>query len=117
MMISVIIGAYNAENTIGACLRALETQQDIAPDDYEVIVVDDGSTDKTASICEQASSVCLIQQDGPLGPATARNNGLKTAQGNIICFTDVFRDFKFERSHVAIFRFSSKISSSLNFNI
>ena len=88
MKISVIIPAHNAESTIQACVQALKQQQGIDASDFEVIVVDDGSTDSTAAICEKDEFVCLIQQSGPKGPATARNNGLKVAQGSIICFTD-----------------------------
>lgn len=90
-MISVIIPAYNAESTIQACLHALNCQTGIDRSNYEIIVVDDHSTDNTAVICEQDESICLIKlrgHDGPKGASTARNKGLRAAQGNIICFTD-----------------------------
>jgi len=48
-MISVIIPVYNSEHSIGACLESLK-RQTISRDKYEIIVVDDGSTDKTAGI-------------------------------------------------------------------
>jgi lipopolysaccharide/colanic/teichoic acid biosynthesis glycosyltransferase/glycosyltransferase involved in cell wall biosynthesis len=88
MKVSVIIPAFNAAGTIQNCLNALKIQQGIDPSDFEVIVVDDGSTDNTAAICKANKSVCLIQQEGPKGASTARNNGIKVAQGSLICFTD-----------------------------
>ena len=88
MKLSVIIPAYNAERTIQACLNALKAQQGIERNDFEIIVVDDGSTDSTAALCEKEEAVCLIRQAGPKGAGASRNNGLQTAQGHLICFTD-----------------------------
>jgi len=82
---SVIVPAYNAEKTIGECLRAL-IRQSIGRDNYEVIVVDDGSTDTTGEIA-QSFPVRYIKQPNR-GPAAARNYGAKEAAGNIILFTD-----------------------------
>lgn len=84
-MISVVIPAYNAEQTLGACLRALGSQT-IPRDQYEVIVVDDGSTDATAAIT-QAAGARVIRQPNQ-GPAAARNHGVEAAQGDLILFTD-----------------------------
>jgi cellulose synthase/poly-beta-1,6-N-acetylglucosamine synthase-like glycosyltransferase len=53
---------------------------------YEIIVVDDGSTDETPEIVRQFPVKCLRQENR--GPATARNNGAHHAQGEIILFTD-----------------------------
>lgn len=92
-MISVIVPAYNAEDTLGDCLVALETQT-LNRDRYEVIVVDDGSTDRTAEIARR-HDVQLIRQPNA-GPAVARNRGAQaalrqaqdTAQGDLLIFTD-----------------------------
>lgn len=84
-MVSVIIPAYNCEKTIGQCLKAL-AQQSYPPDSYEVIVVDDGSADKTASVIKD-HPVKYIHQENQ-GPAAARNNGAVHANGSIILFTD-----------------------------
>ena len=84
-MISVIIPAYNAEKTIGKCLNALK-EQSYPADSYEVIVVDDGSADKTGSIA-QGYAVRYIRQENN-GPASARNKGAHEAKGGIILFTD-----------------------------
>ena len=50
-VISVIVPAYNSERTLGICLRSL-VQQSIPRDQYEIIVVDDGSVDGTAALAE-----------------------------------------------------------------
>lgn len=84
-MISVIIPAYNAEKTVDQCLNALKEQS--YPDDlYEVIVVDDGSTDKTGEIA-QGYKVRYIRQENQ-GPASARNKGAHEAKGETVLFTD-----------------------------
>jgi len=84
-VISVIIPAYNAEATLGNCLDALEAQS-LSHDWYEVIVVDDGSTDQTAEIVRQYD-VQLFRQPNA-GPAAARNQGAQLARGDILLFTD-----------------------------
>ena len=85
MRASVVIPAYNADQTLKSCLDALREQEISAP--YEIIVVDDCSDDQTASLAA-GSDVILIQHDQRRGAAAARNNGVKTARGEIICFTD-----------------------------
>lgn len=83
--ISVVVPAYNAAKTLAACLDSLH-HQSLSPSLYEIIVVDDGSTDLTSQIAQQRG-VCLIQQ--PRGrTAAARNAGIRAARGSIICFTD-----------------------------
>lgn len=85
MKISVIVPAYNAEKYIGQCIKAL-LNQSYRREDYEVIVVDDGSTDKTADIIKDYPLRYIYQKNQ--GPAAARNNGVKEAKGDIILFTD-----------------------------
>jgi len=84
-VISVVIPAYNAEATLGDCLAALEGQT-VAREGYEVIVVDDGSTDATAEIA-RSHDVRLIRQANA-GPAAARNRGAEEARGELLLFTD-----------------------------
>ena len=83
-MISVIIPMYNGESTIEKCLKALKQQSFNGK--FEVIVVDDGSTDNGANLAEKLG-VKVIRQKNK-GPASARNNGAKIATGDIIVFTD-----------------------------
>jgi cellulose synthase/poly-beta-1,6-N-acetylglucosamine synthase-like glycosyltransferase len=84
-VISVVIPAYNAARALGACLRALD-RQSVSHGEYEVIVVDDGSTDETASVAEAAGARVVRIPHG--GPASARNAGLAAVAGELILFTD-----------------------------
>ena len=85
-MISVIMPVYNAENTVGKTISNILCQ---SFQNFELIIVDDGSTDGTSRICGQFDSgkiVCLRQENA--GPAAARNYGLTRARGSLICFVD-----------------------------
>ncbi len=82
---SVIIPAYNAGKTLPDTLAALK-RQTISHDEYEVIVVDDGSTDDTADAARRFGVNCIGQANR--GPAAARNHGARIAKGDIILFTD-----------------------------
>jgi glycosyltransferase involved in cell wall biosynthesis len=85
MKCSVIIPAYNSGSTISTCLKSA-LNQSIPKRDYEVILVDDGSTDNTIGIAE-SYSVKIIKQSNQ-GPAAARNRGAEEAKGNVLIFTD-----------------------------
>lgn len=88
-MISIVIPAYNAGKTIERCIDSLQSQR--IEGDYEIIVVDDGSTDDTAGRVKRASDkdkrIRLLRQVNS-GPAIARNNGALAAGGNLVCFID-----------------------------
>jgi len=84
-MISVVIPAFNSERCIG---RAIESILSQTFSDYEIIVVDDGSTDGTADAVKKfGDRVRYIYQQNA-GPARARNAGLKIASGQWIAFLD-----------------------------
>src|SRR3990172_1947954 len=85
MNVSVIVPAYNAQKTIGQCIDALLVQK-YPRENYEVIVIDDGSTDGTAEVAKAYPVKYLYQINQ--GPATARNVGVREALGEIILFTD-----------------------------
>jgi O-antigen biosynthesis protein len=82
--VSVVVCAYNAADTIGECLTALEA---LNYPDFEVIVVDDGSTDATAAIAARYPSVRLVTTPN-CGLSAARNVGLAQATGEIVAYTD-----------------------------
>ncbi len=83
-MVSVVICAYNAERTMRACMESL-----VALDypNYEVIVVDDGSRDRTAEIAKDFPGVRLIRQPNK-GLSVARNVGMYAARGEFVAYTD-----------------------------
>jgi len=81
---SVIIPVYNREQTIAETLESIASQEFR---DFEVIVVDDGSTDSTHQIVKQYSWVKLIEQSNA-GPGVARNSGATEARGKYIAFLD-----------------------------
>lgn len=84
-MISVVVPAYNAERTLEACLKAL-LEQTVPSSDYEVVLVDDGSIDRTGALAQQFPVRYFRQENR--GPAGARNLGVENATGDIIFFTD-----------------------------
>ena len=85
---SVIIPVYNVEKYIDRCLKSILSQN---YDDLEIIVIDNGSTDRSGSVCDSYAneyaniSVYHIENHG-VGPA--RNFGLSKAKGEFICFVD-----------------------------
>lgn len=89
MKASVIIPVYNAEETIRLCLESL-LNQNYPKDDYEIICVNDGSTDKSLEIIEDFTGdtpIWVFSQNNS-GPAKARNLGVQKARGEIVIFTD-----------------------------
>lgn len=90
--VSVIVAAYNQERFIGRCLRSL-LHQTVLPHDYEVIVVDDGSTDKTAYALSLFTDrfdapIKIITNESNLGLPASLNCGIKAARGRYIVRVD-----------------------------
>ena len=85
-MISVIIPLYNKEPIIERSLQSVLSQD---YDDFEVVVVNDGSTDRSADIVRSINDprIRLIEQENG-GPSKARNTGTKNARGEWILFLD-----------------------------
>lgn len=79
---SAVIAAYNEEATIGAVVDAIRTHRYV----WEVIVVDDGSSDKTAAVARAHGAIVICQRNK--GKAAAMDAGVKRASGNIIFFSD-----------------------------
>lgn len=82
---SVVVPVRNGAATLTDCLRAL-TSQSLPRTAYEVIVVDDGSADRSAAVVESFRATLL--QQPPQGAAAARNAGIRAAQAHWIAFTD-----------------------------
>lgn len=87
-MVSVIIPAYNAEKYIAKCIQSVTSQ---SYKDVEIIVVNDGSADKTAEICENLAKnddrINVVNQKNS-GVSIARNVGLKKSNGEFVAFVD-----------------------------
>ncbi|MEL7227372.1 MAG: glycosyltransferase [Cyanobacteria bacterium J06576_12] len=84
--VSVIIPVYNDPKGLQKCLEALDNQS-YPKTDYEVLVVDNGSSKSPAPITDTYENVSLISEAEP-GSYAARNTGIAKATGNIIAFTD-----------------------------
>lgn len=85
-MISIIVTAYNAEKTIERCLNSI---LDNNYDDYEIIVVNDGSKDRTEEIVQLfASEKIRYFYEENKGVSSARNLGLKESRGEYVTFVD-----------------------------
>jgi cellulose synthase/poly-beta-1,6-N-acetylglucosamine synthase-like glycosyltransferase len=104
--ISIVIPARNSKETIGKCLDSLA---DLDRDDFEAIIIDDGSTDEPAEICESWARATEKKENsedlsatrssrqflrlkmirvGQGGPSRARNRGIEAAAGELVAFTD-----------------------------
>ncbi|MEK7102811.1 MAG: glycosyltransferase [Patescibacteria group bacterium] len=84
--ISVIIPAYNEERYIGATLNAL-SRQDFNREDFEIIVVDNASTDLTSSVAHVNGADRVISEPQK-GTNRARQTGVEASEGEIIAFLD-----------------------------
>lgn len=90
MDLSIIVPVYRVERYIHACIESIY-MQGLDEKCYEVIIVDDGSTDKSieviADIIEEHSNIIVINQENQ-GLSVARNNGIATAKGDYILMLD-----------------------------
>jgi len=90
--ISVVVPMYNSQDTIESCLDSL-VNLDYPKNIYEIIIVDDNSTDKSVDIVRSFvyanENIKLLRQSkSKKGPAAARNLGIRRAKGEILAFTD-----------------------------
>jgi O-antigen biosynthesis protein len=83
--VSVVVASYNGDRTLKACLESLQA---LRYPDYEVILVDDGSTDTTPQILSLYPAIRGVRHSRNLGLSVARNTGLAAATGEIVAFTD-----------------------------
>ena len=86
--ISVIIPVYNAEKYVGRCIESVQAQ---TYTEWLMILVDDGSRDKSLEICQKYAGadnrIHVIHQENA-GPGIARNVGLECAKGKYVVFID-----------------------------
>ena len=83
--VSVIVPTYNRANQLEGTLRSIVSQ---TYQDFELIVVDDGSTDNTSKVIESFPSAQYLPMKKNSGVSKARNIGLACAKGEFICFLD-----------------------------
>jgi glycosyltransferase involved in cell wall biosynthesis len=90
MILSIIVPVYNVEDYLEKCIESLY-KQDLPKHEYEVIAVNDGSTDKSLDVLERLkqkhASVKIITQENQ-GLSGARNTGINNASGDYILFVD-----------------------------
>lgn len=87
-MISVIIPVYNAEQYVGKCIESVQAQ---TYTNWQMILVDDGSKDKSLEVCQRYAKndnrISVIHQKNA-GPGIARNTGIAKANGDYVVFID-----------------------------
>ena len=83
--VSVVVACYNGGRTLNACLESLEK---LRYPDFEIILVDDGSTDDTPKIAAAHPRARCFKHSENLGLSVARNTGIAAATGEIVAFTD-----------------------------
>ena len=88
--ITTVVPVYNVSKYLERCLESL-CAQTLSIEDYEIILIDDGSTDDSGDICDkyayEQDNITVIHQKNS-GPAAARNAGIDAADSDYICFVD-----------------------------
>jgi glycosyltransferase involved in cell wall biosynthesis len=85
LSVSIIVPAFNEENYINHCLESIVKLNPMSLD-KEIIVVDNGSCDKTVEICKSYGAKVLLKKEGTI--ASLRNYGAKTSRGKFLAFLD-----------------------------
>ncbi len=114
-VISIVVPIFNADRCLERCLHSIKAQ---SYDEYEVLLVDDGSTDSSAAICESFCKnddrfIYLYQENA--GPDIARKTGTKNARGEYIAYVDSDDYIAYdmlEKEHDAILRTGADIVCS-----
>lgn len=90
MILSIVIPVYNTEKYVHGTLSSIFSQASCSPQDFEVIIVNDGTKDQAMNIVSEFSShsnLVVLEQENQ-GLSVARNTGMANAQGNYIWFVD-----------------------------
>jgi glycosyltransferase involved in cell wall biosynthesis len=122
MILSIVIPMYNIEKFIGSCLDSCLNQKNVSCDEYEIIVVNDGSTDSGEECVQKyiasSTNVKLVTQKNG-GLSAARNTGLINARGKYIWFVDgddeisadaldiLFQSIRCQACHAYIFNYTT----------
>lgn len=124
LRLSVVIPCYNALSTIGELLAGL-TSQSLPRESYEIIVVDNGSTDGSADVVAACPGVILLRQEN-LGPGAARNEGMRQARGELVLFLDsdlavahdlLEKHVSFHRDHPAVAATGGSVRPAANYRL
>src|SRR5690625_2953673 len=111
--ISIIVPVYNLEAHLGKCLNSILNQTFT---DFEVIIVNDGSTDKSGAICDEyvtKDKRIKVVHQGKKGVSAARNAGIKRATGDFIGFVDG-DDYIDKRMYEKLYQACIKTRSSIS---
>lgn len=112
-MVSIIIPAYNAEKYIERCIKSVLSQ---SCSSFELIIINDGSTDSTDKICKKLCALhsnCYILEQTNMGVSVARNLGISRAKGEWIIFLD--SDDYLEPNYVEIIEEYSSTTVNIDF--
>ena len=109
--ISVIVPVYNVENYLRECVESILKQEYI---DFELLLIDDGSTDSSGEICDE-----YIKKDSRVkvyhtlnhGVSSARNLGIERSKAPWICFVD--SDDLIDKKYLSVFRVDELLPSCL----
>ncbi len=91
-MVSVIVPVYNSEQSLSACIQSVVSQTYV---DFEIILIDDGSADRSGQLCDEWQDICktqnipcqVVHQENR-GVSAARNRGMELARGKYLVFVD-----------------------------
>jgi glycosyltransferase involved in cell wall biosynthesis len=114
--LSIIIPTYNRKKKLAKCLKALHKQK-ISQESYELIIVNDGSTDETKKFLEEEmnfhENLKALHQENS-GQAKARNKALDIAQGQVILFIDddIYTSEDFLKTHIEFHKKNPEITKS-----
>ena len=103
LRVSVVIPTHNRKAALGRCLDAL-ARQSVLPQEFEVVIVDDGSTDGTREAVEERCDPFEIRyfRQEPSGPGAARNLGIEKAAGELVLMIgdDIYADERLIEEHL-----------------
>ncbi|HEX8762609.1 MAG TPA: glycosyltransferase [Candidatus Saccharimonadales bacterium] len=87
LIFSVVVCVYNGADQVARTIRSLE-RLDYPRADYEIVVVDDGSTDATAKVLTEFSAIRVVAHEKNKGHSAARNTGFQTTRGRYVAYID-----------------------------